>query len=374
MPFNPRILILTASYGNGHIQASKALQQQFFRQGMEQVKIVNLMKEGHPWIHSITSSLISKSTKSSQLGIDYYGWSYYLTRETKETALFQKSMTYLGQKKLRELIQKERPDVVVNTFPFGAAPIVCSSMGVKNFTVLTDYALHASWLHPKVDRYYVATEDLKQQIIFKGYSKDCVEVSGIPLKQEFATASIRKKSQSRQKKIILIMATESGVTSYLDEMLSSLLLLDDCQLVVICGHNEKLKHRVKADYAAYKGITVLGFVDNVHEWMSRAICIVTKAGGLTLTEAIALRLPVFVYKPNGGQEKENALYLSNLGVASIANKMEDFFENIQYFIQHPTRSEDMRARMESLQRNHAAAHIVNDMMMILTNSFMSASI
>ncbi|MEC0265489.1 MGDG synthase family glycosyltransferase [Paenibacillus anseongense] len=376
MPFNPRILILTASYGNGHIQASKALQQQFLKQGIEQVKIVNLIKEGHPWIYSITSSLISKSTKSSKLGLDYYGWSYYLTRETKETALFQKSMTYLGQKKLRELIQKERPDVVVNTFPFGAAPIVCSAMGVKNFTVLTDYALHATWLHPKVDRYYVATEDLKQQIIFKGYNKDCIEVSGIPLKQEFAAASIRAQSQplSLRKKIILIMATESGVTSYLDEMLDSLLLLEDCQLVVICGHNEKLKDRLEADFAAYPGITILGFVDNVHEWMSRAMCIVTKAGGLTLTEAIALRLPVFVYKPNGGQEKENALYLSRLGVASIANKMEDFYINIQQFVRHPTKSEEMRARMASLQRNHAAAHIVNDMLMILDNSFMYASI
>ena len=374
MPFNPRILILTASYGNGHIQASKALQQQFFRQGIEQMKIVNLMKEGHPWIYSITSSLISKSTKSSKLGLDYYGWSYYLTRETKETALFQKSMTYLGQKKLRELIQKERPDVVVNTFPFGAAPIVCSSMGVKNFTVLTDYALHASWLHPKVDRYYVATEDLKQQIIFKGYSKDRIVVSGIPLKQEFATANIREQSQSLQKKIILIMATENGVSSYLDEMLDTLLLLNDCQLVVICGHNKKLKDRLQAEFAAYKEITILGFVDNVHEWMRRAECIVTKAGGLTLTEAIASRLPVFVYKPNGGQEKENALYLSRFGVALIAYKMEDFYIHIQQFIQHPTKSRDMRARMGALQRNQAAAHIVNDMMMILEHQFMSASI
>lgn len=98
MNVNPRVLILTASYGNGHLQASKALQQQFLRQDVDQVKIVNLMQEGHPFINLITTSLVNKSTKSSRIGLDYYGWSYYLTRETKRTALFQRSMTYLGKK------------------------------------------------------------------------------------------------------------------------------------------------------------------------------------------------------------------------------------------------------------------------------------
>ncbi|CAN7234049.1 hypothetical protein LJR153_000940 [Paenibacillus sp. LjRoot153] len=129
MNANPCVLILTASYGNGHLQASKALYQQFLEQGIERVKIVNLMKEGHPFINLITTTLINTSVKSSRFGFDYYGWCYYLTRETKQTALFQKSMTYLGQRKLRELIEQEQPDVVVNTFPFGASPEVCSSMG-----------------------------------------------------------------------------------------------------------------------------------------------------------------------------------------------------------------------------------------------------
>lgn len=372
MPFNPRVLILTASYGNGHLQASKALLQQFHQQGVENVMIVNLMKEGHPWIHSITSTLISKSTKVSQLGIDYYGWSYYLTRQTKETAFFQKSMTYLGQKKLREIIHQERPDIVVNTFPFGASPIVCSSMGIKNYTVLTDYALHASWLHPKVDRYYVPTEDIKKQIMDKGFSKDRIDVSGIPLRQEFVNARIRNRNQP--KKSILIMATDSGVTSYIEEMMHTLNLLDNCKVVVVCGHNEKLKHRLEAEFATYNGITILGFVDNLHEWMSQASCIVTKAGGLTLTEAIALRVPVFIYKPNGGQEKENALYLSRRGVASISNKIEELSESIQHFIHHPQKYEEIRDHMEGLHRSHAAAHIVKDMMHIWNGQFMLASI
>jgi processive 1,2-diacylglycerol beta-glucosyltransferase len=358
MNANPRVLILTASYGNGHLQASKALYQQFVEQGIEHVRIVNLMKEGHPFINLITTTLINTSIKSSRFGLDYYGWCYYWTRETKQTALFQKSMTFLGQRKLRELIEQEQPDVVVNTFPFGASPEVCRSMGIQNFTVLTDYALHASWLHTNVDKYYVATEELKQQIVFKGVSKDQVEVSGIPIRQEFATES--KMSRDRKGRIVLVMATDSSVNSYMEDMLSALAMFPHYRIVVICGHNEKLRHRLLDLFATNPNICLLGYVDNVHEWMSQATCIITKAGGLTVTEALVLRLPIFIFKPHAGQEKENALYLSSRGVASISNNLEELITNMQYLFQRPNLHEEIRKRMEDMQRSQAAAHIVSD--------------
>ncbi|MBP1966599.1 MGDG synthase family glycosyltransferase [Paenibacillus aceris] len=371
MSVNPRVLILTANYGNGHIQASKALQQQFLKQGVEHVKVVDLMKEGHPLINLITTSLVNQSTKSSRIGLDYYGWSYYLTRESKRTALFQRSMNYLGKKKLRELIHKERPNVVVNTFPFGASPEVCSSLNIMNFTVLTDYALHATWLHPNVDKYYVATEELKQQIIFRGFNKERVEVSGIPVRQEFT----REKSIPRHKKnIILIMASDRGVNSYMEEMLNSLAALDHCQLVVVCGRNEKLLLRLRDQFAAVKGVTILGFVDNVHEWMSQATCIVTKAGGLTLTEAIVQQLPIFIYKPYGGQEKENALYLSSRGVASISIHLEELANQINRLIRNPGLHQVIEERMKAMHRSQAAEHIVSDMMLTMNNQSFSLSI
>ncbi|WP_261306438.1 MGDG synthase family glycosyltransferase [Paenibacillus andongensis] len=373
MNVNPRVLILTASYGNGHIQASKALEQQFLRRGIDQVKVVNLMQEGHPFINLITTSLVNKSTKSSRIGLDYYGWSYYLTRESKRTALFQRSMTYLGKKKLRELIHQERPDFVVNTFPFGASPEVCSSMGITNFTVLTDYALHATWLHPNVDKYYVATEELKQQIIFKGFSKDQIEVSGIPLRQEFVNER-NSHTQNQKKKIILIMASDSGISSYIEEMLNNLAMLNNCQLVVVCGRNERLKGKLEDQFAGFSGITILGFIDNVHEWMSQATCIVTKAGGLTLTEAIVLRVPIFIYKPYAGQEKENALYLSSRGMALVSTNMKDFTSKITHLINHPSLHKQIKERMKALQRSQAAAHIVNDMMLSMNNQPVSLSI
>jgi len=359
---NPRVLILTASYGNGHIQASHAIQQQFIKQGIEQATIIDLMKEGHPFLNKITTSLYKKSPQSSRMGLDYYGWSYYLTRETKHTALFNRSMQVLGRKKLMEVIHQQRPDAVVNAFPFGAAPEVCSTMGIQNFTVITDYALHSTWIHPFVDKYYVATEDLKQDIISKGFAKERVEVSGIPIRKEFDEMSFNRGALMRRsdKKTILIMAADSGAVSYIEEMLQMLLLLGSYRIVVVCGRNEKLKQRLELQYVSFRQLKVLGYVDRVHELMSTSSCIITKAGGLTLTEAIALRLPIFIYKPYAGQERENARYLAGMGVASVSHHVEELSAQIQFLLTNPGLIEAVESRMIGLQKKHASALIVRD--------------
>ncbi|MFH5184667.1 glycosyltransferase [Paenibacillus sp. TAB 01] len=359
---NPRVLILTASYGNGHIQASHAIQQQFIKQGIEQATIIDLMKEGHPFLNKITTSLYKKSPQSSRMGLDYYGWSYYLTRETKHTALFNRSMQVLGRKKLMEVIHQQRPDAVVNAFPFGAAPEVCSTMGIQNFTVITDYALHSTWIHPFVDKYYVATEDLKQDIISKGFAKERVEVSGIPIRKEFDEMSFNRGALMRRsdKKTILIMAADSGAVSYIEEMLQMLLLLGSYRIVVVCGRNEKLKQRLELQYASFRQLKVLGYVDRIHELMSTSSCIITKAGGLTLTEAIALRLPIFIYKPYAGQERENARYLAGMGVASVSHHVEELSAQIQFLLTNPGLIEAVESRMIGLQKKHASALIVRD--------------
>lgn len=359
---NPRVLILTASYGNGHIQASHAIQQQFIKQGIEQATVIDLMKEGHPLLNKITTSLYKKSPQSSRIGLDYYGWSYYLTRETKHTALFNRSMQILGKKKLMQVIGQVRPDAVVNAFPFGAAPEVCCSLGIQNYTIITDYALHSTWIHPNVDKYYVATEELKQDIISRGFAKERVEVSGIPIRKEFDETLFNGSSFLRKsgKKTILMMAADSGAVSYIEEMLQALLHLPYCRVIVVCGRNEKLRQKLEMQFAAFRNLKVLGYVDRIHELMASSSCIITKAGGLTLTEAIAMRLPIFIYKPYAGQERENALYLMSRGVASVAHQVEELTEQIQYLLANPELFEAIESRMVSLQKKNASALIVRD--------------
>ena len=102
----PKILVLTAGYGNGHLQASQALSEQFEKQGAKQVVTLDLMKEGHPLLNTITISLYNKSTQVARMGLDYYGWSYYLTREAEYDALINRSLNILGRRNYFSIYSK----------------------------------------------------------------------------------------------------------------------------------------------------------------------------------------------------------------------------------------------------------------------------
>lgn len=367
MNHRPRILILTASYGDGHIQAARALKQSFLTQGMEQVLIVDLMKEAHPLLNTITTTLYLKSTQTSKFGLDYYGWSYYMTRETKPDLAWNRYFNIIGKKKLKEIIEAERPDAVINTFPFGATPELCRGMGIPCFTVITDFALHSRWIHPEMDKYYVAAEELKKQMVSLGLSPRQVEISGIPIRSDFIRYDHSSPNAFTSrihpgKHTVLILAGSYGVLGNVEEMIRSLLSIEDCQVAVVCGRNRKLEQKLLMQYAEHDDVHIFGFLDNIHQLMASSSCIVSKAGGLTLSESLALQVPIFIFKPFAGQEKENAVFLSNKGVASISHNIEELTEQVSEFFSDDLHSVEIKRRMKLLQPQCAADFIVEDVL------------
>lgn len=363
---HPRIMILTASYGEGHLQASNALKQRFLAHGIEEVHIVDLMKEAHPLLNTISMKLYIKSTQTPKYGLDYYGWSYYMTRDTKPEGSWNKYFNLLGKKKLKEMIQELRPDAVINTFPFGAAPEIGREASIPTFTVVTDYALHSRWIHPDNEKYYVATQELKQELLAKGLDDDQVQISGIPIRQAFTNVSGAKNRFldriDPNKKTVLILAGSYGVLNHIEDMANALRKRGDCELAIVCGRNRKLENKLSEMFATDSNVRIFGFVEHIHELMALSSCVVTKAGGLTLTEALALRLPIFIYKPLAGQEKENAVYFENKGMAKISNTTAELEQQIVQFLSDSSMPQQMKACMESVQKADAAEFIVQDVL------------
>jgi processive 1,2-diacylglycerol beta-glucosyltransferase len=362
---NPRIMILTASYGDGHLQASKALRQEFLDQGIDQVQVIDLMKEAHPLLNTISTSLYVKSTQISRFGLDYYGWSYYLTRDTNHDVSLTKYVNILGKKKLKEKINQNRPDVIINTFPYGAAPALGRELGIPTFSVITDYALHARWIHPDIDKYFVSTEELKNELMAKGVTRQRIEISGIPIRQAFVKYNYSKPNKflnqlHPDKKTILILAGSYGVLKNIDEMVQALSAISHCQIAVVCGRNQKLEKRLQTHYGENPDVHIFGFIEHIHELMSISSCIVTKAGGLTISEAIALQVPLFIYKPFAGQEKENAIFLSEKKAALISNRTEELVDQMRHFLSDEAFSADRKCRMAALKKGPAASNIVKE--------------
>jgi processive 1,2-diacylglycerol beta-glucosyltransferase len=361
---DPKIIILTAGYGTGHIQVSKTLQESFHRYGVDRVKIIDLFQEAHPGMNSISRYLYLYSPIFSAYGIDYYGWSYYMTRNVEMSSTLAKWFNLLGRKKMIGIMKEEKPDAIVCTFPFAGIREQLKSQGVTVplFTVITDFSLHNRWLLTNSDRYYVATGDLKRDMVSQGVQPGRIAVSGIPIRERFYE---RKALQAHRDNnhSILVIAGAHGILPDIKLMTKNLLTIPGARVDIVCGKNEKLKKELESRFGQDSRLRLFGYVEALHDRMRHATCVITKAGGITLSEAIQIGTPILIFKPFPGQEKENARYLQSKGAASVSSSVRELVAHATELIA----SGGMRRRMAKLYETFAAGRaadmIVEDVLL-----------
>ncbi|MGZ4121984.1 MAG: MGDG synthase family glycosyltransferase [Tumebacillaceae bacterium] len=360
-----KILILYASYGTGHIQVSNALKSTFEKTADVEVLLVDLFAEAHPLINAITKFIY---LQSYSLLSSFYGWSYYSTQEMRHDRMTAHWFNSFGLHKLREIIDRERPDVVINTFPMLVMPEFRRKTGkiIPTYSVLTDFALHQRWVHPEIDRYFVATEELREQLVGKGVSASRIVVSGIPLREEFEqqmdTAPLYERyGLPQEKRIALVVAGALGVTKGLEDVCERFAEGENWEVVLVCGKNAQVKERMTEHFAQRSNVHVFGYVQQIHELMRIAACMVTKAGGITLSEAIALNVPLLIFRPVPGQERDNAQFLVEQGAALVLQNEEDLAQISQILTAEELLS-NMRKRLQMLQQPHASETIVQDVL------------
>jgi processive 1,2-diacylglycerol beta-glucosyltransferase len=100
--------------------------------------------------------------------------------------------------------------------------------------------------------------------------------------------------------------------------------------------------------------------------MAISSCILTKAGGLTLTEAITLQLPIFIFRPLSGQEKENARFLSRKGVAAISLSPEELENQLLYYLSDDAYAKHIKSRMAALRKDASADYIAKNIIEAIT--------
>jgi processive 1,2-diacylglycerol beta-glucosyltransferase len=352
--------VLTAGYGAGHELAAYAIKECCHRHDLANVQIIDLMKEAHPIINKISTSVYMSSFHAARFGIDYYGWSYYLTQENNAYSPVLAGLNRLGTKQMFEIIQREKPDGIINTFPYGASPTVSKSFGIPTFTIMTDYVIHARWLHSTIDKYYVASEDMKSTMIKKGINEEVIEVTGIPIRDAFEKNNYPNENKSNKRILVIVGAySQLGITA---KMIKRLDMIRDCHITVVCGRNAKLKQLLTRKFQSNCRVEILGFVERMDELMASATCIISKAGGLTLAESLALKIPLFIYRPFAGQEKDNATYFSEKGIGFISYRMIDLVNQIRQFVYNDTCISQVKNNMDVLHHRQAAERIVTDVL------------
>ena len=314
MTRSPKLMILYASYGDGHLQAARAIRDALAARGVDNTLLVDLLAEAHPFINEMTKSVYMKSYS---LLPGLYGWLYDRTKPMKHDSLFASWLHSFGREGLRKILMAERPDAVIHTFPMLAMPALKKQIGLQipTGTVVTDFDLHQRWVHPDIDRYYVPTEDMQRELVLLGIPERRICVSGIPIKRGFGSLTIDPALRSHYglpagKPVVLLMAGAQGTLPDMSELLAELLQRQSFTVAVVCGRNEALSSSLTQAFGSFIDagqLRVFGYIDRMQELMALSACIITKPGGITLAEALASGLPIFAYRPVPGQERNNAL-------------------------------------------------------------------
>lgn len=360
-----KIMILYASYGEGHYQVARALRDKFAEYGGYEVVMIDLFKKASPTIDAITKYLYIQSYRVLPA---LYGWLYYGTKHLRWHSFFAKWLQSYGIYTLKELLKEERPNLVIHTFPMSVMPEIRRRTGmyIPCVSVVTDFDLHRRWVHPGINRYYVATADLKSKFVKAGIPEDHICVSGIPIKPVFEKEQsvetiLDKFRLEKMKHTVLIMAGAYGVMQGLAAVCERLSQMDGVQVIVVCGNKSVLKKEMQRKFGSRENVRIFGYVEQIHELMRIATCIVTKPGGITLSEAITMRLPIVLYRPVPGQEKDNARYLSKHGAASIAYDPEQLQSLIRQLLQDEDRLRQMQVAIDKLRSPHSSSVIVRDL-------------
>jgi processive 1,2-diacylglycerol beta-glucosyltransferase len=267
-------------------------------------------------------------------------------------------------------VKQFKPDVILCThyLPLETlTPMREKSDGPRPFVVciVTDFEAHALWMESCVDLYCVAAEETKARLVARGVAAENVVVTGIPVAAKFSSKpdakAVRKQYGLRDDLPTLLVLSGGFGMGPVAEILAELdKASGQFQTLVVTGRNEELRRKLATQNRKHP-THVLGFSTNMHELMAVADLIITKPGGLTTSEALALGKPLFILNPIPGQEAANSDFLLEHGAAAKANRVEDLPYRVEQLLGSKKLSE-MGKLAKSLGRANAAQTICREVL------------
>ena len=359
--------ILSCNYGGGHLRVGEAIAAEWESRTGGRAEIVDYFAQFvHPVFDAVTKFSYVQSVRRAP---GMYGMFYRATGEIRPDSLVQRAINRMGLERLDRYLDAKRPDVVccVHCTPAGTMSDlkVLGRTTVPCVTVITDYVTHSQWIHPSVERYCVPADAVRDGLVDRGIPGDRVFVTGLPIERKFLRplereALTRRFELTPRRPVILVMAGAYAMLGGVGDVVRVLARFPrPLQALVVCGLDRRMAQQVRARTArAPHPFHVFEYVDNVEELMAVSDLLITKAGGVTVSEALAMDLPMLIYRPIPGQEEGNTAYLLRHGAALAPRTPAMLHELLETLLADPGRIEAMRRAAGQLARPDAAAQVV----------------
>jgi len=326
-------LILTSDSGFGHRSAANAIakaMKQLHPQDSETV-IVN------PMVENPTVPLLKMSEQNYDRLVtnspDFYRFVYEISDSRSASGIVENTLTLALYRDVKQLIKEMHPNAILSTNQTFNGPTGAVIQMMKNrppfYTVVTDLAdVHSMWFNDHPDRFFVASEAVQKKAIGSGIDPQKIFISGIPVNPDFASVHATKPelrlSLGLEPQLPTVLIVGSRRVSGIFEHLEALEMLSfPFQVVVIAGGDNDLYAQISQRKWSFP-IQVQNYVANMPDWMLCADLLVTKAGGLILSEGLAAGLPMVLIDYLPGQEEGNVRYILNHQAGAVVEGPLEF--------------------------------------------------
>lgn len=357
-----KIIIPYASAGAGHFKAAEAVYN-YLKQnyGDYEVSMVDVLEESSHFLKFCYTLGYAYVIRHAPLiwAIGFWMTSARFLRPI--TRISSRIFNYFDTRPFTGLLIRENPDYIISahflTSEIAARLKKTKKIASKLITVITDFGVHPFWLSDGTDIYVAASSVTRDILLKEGIGASLIRDFGIPIDAKFS--KIYDKQQLCAKfgiengKFTLLIMTGSFGIGPIEETVD--LLYKEAQIIVVCAKNKKLFARLQKKN--YPNVKVLAFVDNVQELMAVSDCIVTKPGGLSSCELLAMKLVPIFTAAIPGQEAANMRILDSLGVGTSAYGARDIMDQAMGYMRHPDKLNTVKEKISLIRKPNAAGEL-----------------
>lgn len=361
-----KLLVPYATYGNGHRAIAKYIEEYFNDQGEYEVLTIDLLQYSTPLLGWVSKQVAERIIIAKNPFI--WNTIYWLfDSKIRSLGTNQIAAHLYNNRRIKKAIKDFDPDITISTHYFASTLIAYynkkSIINTKLITIVTDYKAHQFWLknHQAEAAIIVASKEARNDLIRKGIAKEKIKTFGIPVSDKYQIkydkeAILKKYDLSGERPIFLFYGGGGNGTMLSIPYLKKIIKLNlNADFFFVSGNNTRLREKAEAlvKESHSLNIKVMGFINNGPELLTVSDCVITKPGGITITECLCLKKPMLLVNKNAGQEKDNYKYLVRKGYAIKANSLFSFGKYLEYIIAKPEALTKMRKQLSKLDKNKA---------------------
>jgi UDP-glucose 4-epimerase len=335
---SPRVLILSADIGEGHDLPARIIKADLEEEvpGVE-VEIAN----GLEAMGKLSATILRNGSK---LTFRWMPWlfdvQYWLiTKFAPARWLFHHLGYVFSGRGLLKVIEAYDPDVVISTYPGVTAVLGMlrenRRLEIPVQSAITDLAGLRYWAHPGVDLHYVTHPESIEEVE-KLVGPGTVEWVRPPISRDFLMPRTRRDAREAlgvpaHARIVLVSGGGWGIGDLQGAIRSA--LSEDTLVVCITGRNDIAREKLERSFAEDDQVRILGFTEQMSDWMAAADAMIHATAGLTVLEAHIRGCPVVSYGFSAGHLRANNAAFERFGLAEVAGSKHE----LESVLRHVTR-------------------------------------